>query len=106
MRDTLELIAMISLFGFVILLVSFFVAMGFVGLFQNIRLKIKGNQLGMEPCRSCGRRISRSARICPVCGEDFGSMNGVYGSIFGCLLVIFGLSPLVLIGILQIYRCS
>lgn len=102
MEDTIGFIAVIMLFGFIFLVILMFIFMGFVGLFKNIKLKIRGNRSGMEDCNSCGRRISRSARICPHCGMDYGSLNGVYSSILGCIFMIVGMTPLAMITVLAL----
>nr|WP_145404220.1 hypothetical protein [Paenibacillus xylanexedens] len=106
MEKKLELIAAISIFIFLELLILFFIFSAFVGLFDSIKLKMirkkSGNTSTMEPCVNCGHQIARNADRCPSCGSDFGGMYGVLNSTFGCILMICGLSPLALLLVVQI----
>lgn len=84
-----EIFGMIFFAG---LIIALFVLglMGIVGVFLNIYRRLIGlRSKKIEPCRSCGHPISRSAIICPNCGEHYGQGSGFSNSIIGCFILGF-----------------
>lgn len=74
------------------LIIALFVLglMGIAGVFLNIYRRLIGlRSKKIEPCRSCGHPISRSAIICPNCGEHYGQGSGFSNSIIGCFILGF-----------------
>ncbi|WP_133120412.1 MULTISPECIES: hypothetical protein [Paenibacillus] len=84
-----------EIFGMVFfagLIIALFVLglMGIAGVFLNIYRRLIGlRSKKIEPCRSCGHPISRSAIICPNCGEHYGQGSGFSNSIIGCFILGF-----------------
>jgi len=97
MEDKVEFIIEVTMFGAILIMILTFMFAGFVGLVSNIKLKVRGNNSEMQECNSCGHQISRFSRTCLYCGRDYGSMNSVYNSIIGCILLIIVMIPFALI---------
>lgn len=102
MEEKVEFIVEVTMYGAILIMVLMFMFAGFVGLFSNIKLKIRGNNSGMQKCNSCRHQISRFSRTCPYCGRDYGSLNGVYNSIIGCILLIIVMIPFALLIVLAL----
>ncbi|RAI85663.1 hypothetical protein DET54_12118 [Paenibacillus pabuli] len=86
MEEKIAFIIGIILFSSFILVIFGLAAGLFLATFRNIRAAIKGNKSSMEPCRSCGNSVSKTAIICPYCGDNFGEINVVANSIIGSFL--------------------
>ncbi|MDT0123854.1 zinc ribbon domain-containing protein [Paenibacillus sp. RRE4] len=70
----------------VFILTMFYMALRFFSrMFRNIYAAIKGQNTSLEPCRSCGHKISKEAAFCPYCGQSFGEINSYSTSILGNL---------------------
>ncbi|MEK3823863.1 MULTISPECIES: hypothetical protein [Paenibacillus] len=61
----------------------------FYALFMNIREKIRGLSSKLVPCNVCGHEVSKTAIICPSCGESFGrgSTSSIAESMFAMLVL-------------------
>ncbi|ETT30668.1 hypothetical protein C161_27228 [Paenibacillus sp. FSL R5-192] len=86
MEEKIAFIIGIIMFSSFILLFFGLAAGLFLATFRNIRAAIRGKLSSMEPCRSCGNSVSKTAVICPYCGDNFGQINVVANSIIGSFI--------------------
>lgn len=107
MEEKIFFVIAIILFSSFILVILGLSAGLFLYTFRNIKATIKGNSSSMGPCRSCGNPVSKTAIICPNCGDNFGNINVVANSIIGSFLagiVALACGLLLILGLIEFIR--
>ncbi|RUT28039.1 hypothetical protein EJP77_18665 [Paenibacillus zeisoli] len=85
----MEIILGIGLFSLIILMCLFFACMYLLKAYYGFTESKEEKQNPMMSCYVCEKSISKTAKMCPHCGEHYGDANNTSYPVFDVIATLF-----------------